>query len=740
MKEPQVLNADLDTGVASLALVLAMQGYSSDPDQIKYDAGLGEAKLSGADILRLAKQYGARAKQITLAAKDFANATLPFIALMSDDSYVVVARQANDGRLLIRDPRQEKPVLVDQEAFLAEFSGTALLIGRSKRAPDQDGALGPSQPFGFKWFLPLLKKHRAALSHAMAASLFIQIFALITPLFVMVIIDKVLSSGNMSTLDVLVIGLVAIAVFDLVIGGLRRYVFSLTTNKIDAELGAAVFRHLTRLPMAYFSGKRTGDTVARIKELESVRAFLTGSALTVFVDFGFTAIFLIVMFGFAPILATIVVGFVAAIMIIYGLIGPFIKDKLQERFKDNADSQSLLVEAVSGMETVKALGIEPQMQRHWEDQVAARTDSAYGADKVSSATQQAAGFLNKVLIALTLWLGARMVMDGGMTAGQLIAFNMLVGRVTAPVMRIAQLLQQLAQTKVALRRVADILDAVPEPGRNAKRSQMPRISGGVKFEHVTFRYAPDGPKILDDISFDIKPGQVIGLVGVSGAGKTSLLRLMQRFYPIEGGRILIDGMDIAAADPAWLRRQIGAVLQDNFLFNRTVRENIAIAMPGMPMERVIAAAKLANAHEFISQLPQGYDTVIGERGGILSGGQKQRIALARALVTNPAILLLDEATSSLDSASERAIQTQMQAITKGRTVFVAAHRLSTLHHADRILVLDNGRLVESGTHTDLLKLGGAYARLHAIQAGLNRNTDPGTASGKSTKKAQEAAE
>lgn len=740
MKEPQVLNADLDTGVTSLALVLAMQGYSADPDQIKYDAGLGEAKLGSADILRLAKQYGARAKQITLAAKDFANAALPLIALMRDDSYVVVARQANDGRLLIRDPQQEKPILVDQEAFLAEFSGTALLVGRSKRAVDQDGALGPSQPFGFKWFLPLLKKHRAALSHAMAASLFIQIFALITPLFVMVIIDKVLSSGNMSTLDVLVIGLVAIAVFDLVIGGLRRYVFSLTTNKIDAELGAAVFRHLTRLPMTYFSGKRTGDTVARIKELESVRAFLTGSALTVFVDFGFTAIFLIVMFGFAPILATIVVGFVAAIMIIYGLIGPFIKDKLQERFKDNADSQSLLVEAVSGMETVKALGIEPQMQRHWEDQVAARTDSAYGADKVSSATQQAAGFLNKVLIALTLWLGARMVMDGGLTAGQLIAFNMLVGRVTAPVMRIAQLLQQLAQTKVALRRVADILDAAPEPGRNAKRSQMPRVSGGVKFEHVTFRYAPDGPKILDDVSFDIKPGQVIGLVGVSGAGKTSLLRLIQRFYPVEGGRILIDGMDIAATDPAWLRRQIGAVLQDNFLFNRTVRENIAIAMPGMPMERVIAAAKLANAHEFISQLPQGYDTVVGERGGILSGGQKQRIALARALVTNPGILLLDEATSSLDSASERAIQAQMQAITKGRTVFVAAHRLSTLHHADRILVLDNGRLVESGSHSDLLKLGGAYARLHAIQAGLNRDTGSSAAPANLSKKKQEAAE
>ena len=740
MKEPKVLEQDMDTGVASLALVLAMHGYSADPEQIKYDAGVSGTAFADADILRLAKRYGARAKSATLTAKDLASVAFPMIAFLDDESYVVVARRAHDGRLLVRDPRHSKPELMSEGAFLSSFSGRALLIGRGKGSSEGDGEHGPSQPFGFKWFLPLLKKHRAALSHAMAASLFIQVFALITPLFVMVIIDKVLSSGNMSTLDVLIIGLVAIAVFDLVIGGLRRYVFSLTTNKIDAELGATVFRHLTRLPMAYFSGKRTGDTVARIKELESVRAFLTGSALTVFVDFGFTAIFLIVMFGFAPILATIVVGFVVAILIIYGLIGPLIKDKLQERFKDNADSQSLLVEAVSGMETVKALGIEPQMQRHWEDQVAARTDSAYGADKVSSATQQAAGFLNKVLIALTLWLGARMVMDGGLTAGQLIAFNMLVGRVTAPVMRIAQLLQQLAQTKVALRRVADILDAVPEPSRNAKRSQMPRISGGVKFEHVTFRYAPDGPKILDDVSFDIKPGQVIGLVGVSGAGKTSLLRLMQRFYPVENGRILIDGMDIAAADPAWLRRQIGAVLQDNFLFNRTVRENIAIAMPGMPMERVIAAAKLANAHEFITQLPQAYDTVIGERGGILSGGQKQRIALARALVTNPAILLLDEATSSLDSASERAIQSQMQTITKGRTVFVAAHRLSTLHHADRILVLDNGRLVESGTHQDLLKLGGAYARLHSIQAGLDQNRDRSPLPRKTPTKSREAAE
>ncbi len=732
MGEPYVRGRDVDTGISSLAVVLAMLGGAVDPDQLMHDAGAGNAAISSTDILRLAKRSGARAKSVKLNSRTFEKAVPPFVAQMDDGSFVVVARKIDDGRLLLRDPRQPQPVIVEADHFLCQFSGEAILIARGKGAQEASAVNGPAQPFGFKWFLPLLRKHRAALSHAMAASLFIQIFALITPLFVMVIIDKVLSSGNMSTLDVLVIGLVAIAVFDLVIGGLRRYVFSLTTNKIDAELGASVFRHLTRLPMAYFSGKRTGDTVARIKELESVRAFLTGSALTVFVDFGFTVIFLIVMFGFAPILATIVVGFLAAILMTYGLIGPFIKDKLQERFKDNADSQSLLVEAVSGMETVKALGIEPQMQRHWEDQIAARTQSAYEADKISSATQQAAGFMNKVLIALTLWLGARMVMDGGLTAGQLIAFNMLVGRVTAPAMRIAQLLQQLAQTKVALRRVADILDAAPEPNRNVKRSQMPKLSGAVKFEHVTFRYSPDGAKILDDVSFDVKPGQVIGLVGMSGAGKTSLLRLMQRFYPVESGRILIDGVDIAAADTAWLRRQIGAVLQDNFLFNRTVRENIAIAMPGMPMERVIAAAKLANAHEFISQLPQAYDTVTGERGAILSGGQKQRLALARAIVTNPSILLLDEATSSLDSASERAIQRQMQTITKGRTVFIAAHRLSTLHHADRILVLDNGRLVESGNHAELLRLGGAYARLHAIQAGVDHDAR--------TPKAREAAE
>lgn len=713
-----------DTGVSSLATALSILGLSNDPDQMIRDAAQGDGPLDPSDIVRLATQNGARAKLVHLDDISPEDIALPFIGRDVDGNYFIVAGKTDDGRFIVGRPPERKPAVYDTESFGKLHSGETILLARGRKADTAAGHAG-TQKFGFLWFLPLLKKYRGALSHALLASLFIQVFALITPLFTMVIVDKVLSSGNMSTLDVLVIGLIAIALFDLVIGGLRRYVFSLTTNKIDAELGATVFRHLTRLPMAYFVSRRTGDTAARIKELETVRAFLTGSALTVFVDFGFTFVFLIVMFGFAPLLATIAVGFLAATLAIYGLIGPFLKDRLMARFKDGADSQSLLVEAVSGMETVKALGIEPQIQRQWEEQIAARTRSAYAADKISSATQQAAGFLNKILVALTLWLGAGMVIDGHLTAGQLIAFNMLIGRVTAPAMRIAQLLQQLSQTRVAMRRVSDILDATPEPTRTG-RSGLPKLRGQVSFEHVTFRYKPDGAKVLDNVSFSTKAGQVIGLVGVSGAGKSTMLRLLQRFYTVESGRILIDGLDISAADPAWLRRQIGAVLQDNFLFNRTVRENIAIAMPSLPMERVVQAAKLANAHDFIVQLPEAYDTVIGERGATLSGGQKQRLALARALVTNPSILLLDEATSALDSASERAIQQRMKTITAGRTVFIAAHRLSTLHHADRILVLDKGHLIESGTHSELLHHGGAYARLHAIQAGLDHTGKDGS--------------
>ncbi|MFV1849694.1 MAG: peptidase domain-containing ABC transporter [Thalassospira sp.] len=720
MSKQKTPDPQTESGIFALANGLAVLGLSGEADQIKHESGGAERPLEPSDIIRCAKKLGAKAKLVVLSGKGLESAPVPFIARGVDGVYFLVAQRNEDGGFVIGCFGEQKPRVGTSSELQQLCTGEAILLGRA-RVKGGSADVKPA-PFGWLWFLPFLKKYRASLSHAMAASLFIQVFALITPLFVMAIIDKVLSAGNMSTLDVLIIGLVAIAVFDLVIGGLRQYVFSLTTNKIDAELGASVFRHLTRLPMAYFASRRVGDTAARVKELETIRSFLTGSALTAFVDFGFTFVFLFVMFGFAPILATIVVGFLVAILAIYGLIGPFIKDRLMARFQDGADSQSLLVEAVSGMETVKALGIEPQIQRQWEEQIAARTESSYAADKISTYTQQAAGFLNKVLIALTLWLGASMVIDGGLTAGQLIAFNMLVGRVTAPAMRIAQLLQQLAQTKVALRRVADIVDAPTEPSRTSGGSSLPKLNGHVRFDHVTFRYQADGAKILDDVSFDVKAGQVIGLVGVSGAGKTTLLRLLQRFYPVEGGRILVDGMDISAADPAWLRRQIGAVLQDNFLFNRTVRENIAIGRPGLPIEYVVHAAKLANAHEFIVQLPEAYDTVIGERGALLSGGQKQRLALARALVTNPAILLLDEATSSLDSASEKAIQDRMQTIAKGRTVFIAAHRLSTLYHADRILVLDNGRLVEAGSHQDLLKAGGAYARMHAIQAGLGKQT------------------
>lgn len=376
------------------------------------------------------------------------------------------------------------------------------------------------------------------------------------------------------------------------------------------------------------------------------------------------------------------------------------------------------MESVTGVQTLKAMAVEPQMQRRWEEQLAGYVGASFKAANLGNIASQSAGFINKVTVVLILWIGATLVMKGELSVGQLIAFNMIAGRVSGPILRLVQLWQDFQQAGISVRRLGDILNTPTEPGYNPGRATLPDLKGAVRFDHVSFRYAPDRPQVLRDVSLNIAPGEVIGIVGRSGSGKSTLTKLIQRLYVPESGRVLIDGVDLALVEPAWLRRQVGVVLQENFLFNRSVRENIALANPGLPMEPVIAAAKLAGAHDFILELPEGYDTAVGEQGANLSGGQRQRIAIARALVTNPRILILDEATSALDYESERIIQENMRAICQGRTVFIIAHRLSAVRHADRILVVDHGQVVEEGGHDVLVAHGGIYARLHAMQAGL----------------------
>jgi ATP-binding cassette, subfamily B, bacterial HlyB/CyaB len=494
--------------------------------------------------------------------------------------------------------------------------------------------------------------------------------------------------------------------------------FAHTTNRIDVELGARLFRHLLALPIAYFQARRVGDSVARVRELENVRQFITSSALTLVIDLCFTFVFLAVMLYYSPKLTFVVLlAFPLYIAISVGAT-PAFRRRLDEKFRRGAENQAFLVESVTGIETLKAMAVEPQMQRKWEVQLAGYVAASFRVITLNNTASQAVQLINKVTVVLILYFGAKLVIGGSLSVGELVAFNMLASHVSTPVLRLAQMWQDFHQARLSVARLGDILNSTAESSYSPGRVALPAIRGAVSFEHVSFRYRVDGSEILHDVSFSALPGQVVGIVGSSGSGKSTLAKLIQRLYVPESGRVMIDGADLMMVDLAWLRRQIGVVLQENVLFNCSVRDNIALADPATPIDQVIAAAKLAGAHEFVLELPNGYDTVIGERGSSLSGGQRQRLAIARALLLNPRILILDEATSALDYESERVIQQNMREIAAGRTVFIIAHRLSTVRHADRIITVERGRIVEDGSHDQLIRSNGRYAKLHYLQAGI----------------------
>ena len=459
--------------------------------------------------------------------------------------------------------------------------------------------------------------------------------------------------------------------------------------------------------------------MARICELENIRNFLTSSALTLVIDLFFTIVFLGVMVIYSPWLTLVVLASFPFYIGISVLAAPIFRSRLAEKFERGDENQAFLVESISGVETYKAMAVEPQMQRRWEEQLAGYVTASFRVLSLGNVASHLVAARNKLAIAGILYFGARLVIDGTLTVGELVAFNMLAGRVSAPVLRLAQIWQDFHQTRLSINRLGDILNSTPEPIYQSAQTALPPVRGEIMFEHVTFRYQIDGPAILHDVSLRIPAGQVVGIVGPSGSGKSTLTKLVQRLYVAESGRVSVDGIDLKVIDPAWLRRQIGVVLQENVLFNRSVRENIALADPAIPIERVITAAQLAGAHDFILKLSKGYDTILDERGASLSGGQRQRIAIARALVTNPRFLIFDEATSALDYESERIIQQSMAAIAEGRTVIIIAHRLSTVRRADRIMTIDDGRLVEDGTHDDLIQNGGRYANLYRMQAGIH---------------------
>ncbi|MEG2185453.1 MAG: type I secretion system permease/ATPase [Cloacibacillus sp.] len=714
--EPKGSVSSIDLALTCLTTAAKMHGLPVELEGLKRAFPCTDATPVSITVLRAAKKIGLKAALLNIKPDRLDFYPKPAILLFpSNRTYLLIrldypkgedaaqAEKIAPARLLLFNPKDYKPLLMSYEDFVKQWEGQ--IIPLKKRFSVKEAG----RKFNISWFLPVILRFKNHLLEVFIASLFLQLFALITPLFTQVIIDKVLVHKGVSTLHILVIGLVLIAVFEMALDVSRTYLFKHTTNRVDVILGMKLFKHLLSLPVPFFENRTVGTTIARVRELETIRSFMTGTALTVVLDLIFTVIFIAVMFFYSPKLTLISLLAFPFFIALSVFVTPIIRARLNVKFACNAESQSYLVETITGIQTVKSLAIEPQLNMKWEGLLSNYVTASFRAGFLSSVSGSAARMIQKLSSLSILFFGATMVMKGEFTVGQLVAFQMLSGRVTEPIIRLATLWQDFQQVSVSIERLGDVLNFPGELDSSPGRSTLGRIKGQVTFDHVSFRYRLDGPPILDDID----------IVGRSGSGKSTLSKLIQRFYVPQQGRVLIDGIDLSQVDPVWLRRQIGVVLQENFLFAGSIRDNIAAVDTAASLEQVINAARLAGAHEFILELPDGYDTQVGERGASLSGGQRQRIAIARTLLTDPRILILDEATSALDYESERIIQVNLKKICENRTVFIIAHRLSTVQNADCIITMDKGRIIEKGTHLELLRTEGLYSFLHSQQALLD---------------------
>lgn len=721
----------IDTGLRCLLMMAEFHALVADLHQLQHE--FGEKPLSARSLLLAAKQLGFTARMLSPSLERLPKTPLPCIAIDRENNFFILGKideSASDSktsakhedvgkswRCLIQRPG-EAPQVLSKDTFEALWAGDVILL------TSKANFAGEMAKFDFTWFIPAIIKYRRLLGEVLITSFMLQLVALITPLFFQVVMDKVLVNHAMQTLNVIAIGLAAATVFEVLLTSIRTYVFAHTSSKIDVELGARLFRHLLDLPISYFQSRRVGDSVARVRELENIRSFLTGNAMTLVLDLVFSVVFLAVMLWYSVDLTLIVLASIPVYILLSLFFTPVLRARLAEKFNRGAENQAFLVETIGGIDTVKAMAVEPRWRERWEKQLAGYVTASLSTTNIAMLANGGVTLVSKLVTVGILWMGAKLVIDSELTVGGLIAFNMLAGQVSAPILRLAQLWNDFQQVGISMQRLGDILNTRSEVA--GSKTRLPRISGAIEFDQVSFRYRPDTADVIRQLQLRIAPGEVVGIVGHSGSGKSTLAKLVQRLHVPDRGRVLIDGQDIAIADTASLRQQIGVVPQETRLFSRSIRDNIALSRPGAPIEAVIAAARLAGAHEFITELPEGYDTLVGENGTGLSGGQRQRVAIARALMTDPCILIFDEATSALDYESERIIQTHMRDICRGRTVIIIAHRLSAVRGANRILVMERGQLVEQGRHEDLLKYPqGIYAKLWRLQiADPNSNKNP----------------
>jgi ATP-binding cassette subfamily B protein len=698
------------TALRCLVAVAAHFGLSTSCDKLVLEHGLAAQEPRPAQIVSIARKLGlrARAERLTFERLVAMDQAYPLIARLDNGNSVVVAgihRTPEEVRLAIFDPlaNQNGVFLLEAERFQQRWTGEVIFVRRDYRPTD------PHQPFGLRWFIPELLRQGQAFRDVAIGTLSLYIVALAVPIFFQLVIDKVVAHESISTLHVLTVGVMLALLFESIFGFVRQYLLLYASNKIDLRLATRTFSHLLSLPIDYFERCSAGVVVRHMQQVERIRQFLTGRLFLTLLDACALLVVIPMLLFYSAKLTAIVFAFAVAIAaIVASMIGPF-RRRLLELYNAEAEKQAMLVETIHGMRTVKALAIEPIQRRKWDDRTAAAIRTHFRVGKIGISAQAATGFLEKAMIVAIIAFGAQAVFDHQLTIGALIAFQMLSGRVVAPLVQIVSLVQEYQETALSVRMLATVMNHPPEQRRTSGLT--PHLTGTVELDRVSFRYAAGGTPILEQVSLRIPAGSLVGIVGKSGSGKTTLTRLMQGLYPVQEGVIRFDGIDIREIDLPHLRRHIGTVLQDSFLFRGTIRENIAATKPWASMEEVVAAAQIAGAHEFIERLPQGFDTAIEENAENFSGGQKQRLAIARALLTQPRFLILDEATSALDPESEAIFLAQLGRIRAGRTVLIISHRLTTLVHCDRIVVLDQGRIADIGPHQDLVGRCPIYQRL-----------------------------
>ncbi|PMM70774.1 peptidase C39 [Vibrio splendidus] len=679
----------------------------STKTQLKHALGVNHSNLSDMQIREAADYIGLKSQVTKVKSNELDTLPLP-VLIEIDNSWKVLTKSA-DGSSLLYDPTTQ----LDQQSELSlssQLSMYKVMLVADERLSNKE------VKFGLSWFAPSIWRQKSQMRDVFFYAIALQIFALVSPLLFQNVIDKVLVGRSLSSLHVLAMAMLALAIAEPAYSYLRNTVFGHLASQVNAELSGRLYRHLVGLPLTYFKQRQTGQIIARVREMAQIRQFLTGSTLMLVLDLIFVAVFIAVMFHYASTLTWLVIGSLIIYFLLWLIAGPLIRKKVESEYESDADATTFLTEAVTGIETIKTTATEHRFLHQWQRILSQQLKRSFDAQKSGLIAGQSIALIQKLTAALLLWWGVSAVLNGELTPGELVAFNMLAGHVTQPVLRLAQIWQDFQHTLIALKRVGDILD---EPKENSKQglASVPELNGGIEFHNIRFRYHEDAPEVLANLSLEIKPGQFIGITGPSGSGKSTITRLLQRLYVPQHGQVLVDGMDLAIADPISLRRNMSVVLQDSILFSGSVADNIRLSKPQASDEEMRHAAQLAGALEFIEELPHGFGQPVGEKGSSLSGGQRQRVALARALLVNPRILLLDEATSALDYNSEAAIMSNMDEICRGRTVISIAHRLNTLRHADNILVLDKGQVCENGTHDELVEKEGLYAKLWKQQIG-----------------------